>query len=174
MSFSDHYATAVHARSLRSQPDTTRSDSDVLGAAGLASKRVPLGIGLLRLFSGDNNAAPQLVDILAGIARDYCERERLKVRHIEQRDIAVVVLAWFRDSACHPCRGLGQLVIANTTTLRDTCKACKGTGRKPFDKPFRLAEKLAIAQHLRDRIEREQGAAGAEAMKSLAPRLDML
>ncbi len=173
MSFVDHYTTAVHARSLRSNPDTTRSDSDVLGAAGLASKRVPLGIGLMRLFAGDNNAAPALVEILADTARDYCEREKIKVRHVEQRDIAQVVLRWFRESRCDPCHGRGKLVIPGTTTLRDTCKACKGAGRKSFDRQFHGVLQLAIARHLRDRIEREQGMAGAEAMKALAPRLEL-
>ena len=78
MRFDDRYATAVRSNKLRSDADKT-GDVDILGAAGLAGKRVrtlpdgttapgaPLAMALLRLFTGDKRAAREIVEITAGM-----------------------------------------------------------------------------------------------------------
>jgi hypothetical protein len=62
MKIVDRYASAVRASSLKSEPDTTYSASDVLGAMGLAGKRHPLAVALTRLFTGDNTASGDIVN----------------------------------------------------------------------------------------------------------------
>ena len=78
MGIVDRYAGAVRSSDLKSEERTTHSDSDVLGAMGVADRRLthdrnprwqsPLSVPLLRLFMGDNHAASQIVAILADMA----------------------------------------------------------------------------------------------------------
>jgi hypothetical protein len=62
--FDERYATAVRSSNLRSDAKTTFSANDVLGAAGIASKRHPLALTLLRLFTGDNHASDRILELL--------------------------------------------------------------------------------------------------------------
>ena len=59
----ERYASAVHATSLKSDPSTYMSDTDVLGAMGLAGKQYPLGAALTRLLEG--GGAGDAIDALA-------------------------------------------------------------------------------------------------------------
>ena len=173
MSIIDRYSTAVRSRDMASRPLTTHSDSDVIGAAGLAGKRVPLGVALLRLFVGDNHAAGEIVDILASKAIGKAYRLGSECGRVEAEDIARAVLAWHREGACKPCGGHGVKIIAGTTTLgNEACKPCAGTGRLPFDRQFTPA-RLELARWLSAEIDKEQAAAGPEALRMLAPRLDI-
>lgn len=173
MKFADRYAGAVSSSNLGSKPDTTYSDSDVIGAAGLAAKRVPLGMALLRLFSGDNHSVGKIVDILAEMAWKRRRMGGRKPRRVECEDIARAVLAWHRDGTCKVCGGHGVGLIPGTPTLGgDQCRACKGTGRVLFERQFPV-DRLDLARWLAAELEREMADAGPEAMRKLAPRLEI-
>lgn len=169
----DHYARAVHASSLVSKPETTHSATDVLGAVGLAAKRVPLGVALLRLFVGDNHASGLIVEILADKAVGKAYRLGDEIGRVEATDMARAVLAWHRDSRCKCCGGHGLRLIPGTTTLgNEACRPCHGAGRIPFDRHFSMT-RLGLARWLAAEIEREQAKAGPAALAALAPRLEL-
>lgn len=173
MKILDRYAGAVRSSNMGSDPDTVYSDSDVVGAAGLAAKRAPLGVALMRLFSGDNHAVGEIVRILSAKAVGKAYRIGNEIAGVEADDVARAVLAWHRDGACKPCGGHGQKLIPGTTTIGDDkCPACRGTGRVSFDRQFSM-EKLELARWLVAELEREMAIAGPEAMRMLAPRLDL-
>ena len=180
MTYTDRYASAKRSSNLRSKADTTQSDSDVLGAAGLAAKRQPLAMALLSLFVGDNRAAKQVVllmaDMLVGKAWHW---EKVSLERVEAEDMARKVLAWHRDGVCRVCGGHGfQLQSGGKPgqgrdTLSDRhCTACRGTGRIPFDGAFSM-ERTPLARWLLSEVERETAKAGPAAMQALAPRLDL-
>ena len=173
MKIIDRYAGAVRSSNLASKPDTTYSDSDVLGAAGLAAKRAPLGVALLRLFSGDNHASGEIVEIMADKAVGKAYRLGNECGRVEADDIARAVLAWHRDGTCKPCGGHGVRLIPGTPTLGgEPCPKCRSTGRVLFDRQFTM-ERLDLARWLVAELEREMAIAGPEAMRKLAPRLDL-
>lgn len=169
----DRYSGAVHSGNLGSKPDTTHSDSDVLGAFGLAAKRSPLAVALARLFTGDNHAAGHIVTILAEKVISRAYSQGITLAHVEAQDLSRAVLSWQRDSRCKSCGGHGVRVILGTTTLGDEpCPVCKGEGRIPFNRQFTM-ERLELARWLSTKLEAEIGVAGEAAMRMLAPRLDL-
>ncbi len=183
MTIADRYARAVRAPSLKSSaesmpdgadPVKTAASVDLLGAAGLAGKRRPLAMALMRLFSGDNTAARDIVVLLAAmvISKAWENGEQVVIQ-VEAEDVARMVLAWHRDGVCRPCHGHGYELIEGAPSLSgNACKACRGTRKVPFESQFTM-ERAWLAQWLRARIEREQGFAGAAAMAALAPRLEL-
>ena len=169
----DHYARAVHATNLVSKPDTRTSNTDVLGAHALAAKKLPLGVALLRLFVGDNHAAARIVEILAEKAVGKAFRMGNEIGLVEAEDLARAVLAWHRDSRCKACGGHGLKLIPGTTTLgNEPCRPCKGSGRIVLSRHVPMV-RLELANWLVAEVEREQAKAGPEAMKLLAPKLDL-
>lgn len=173
MSIIDRYSSAVRSSNLLSKPDTTWSDSDVIGAAGLAAKHNPLAIALTRLFTGDNSAAASIVQILSDAVWEKAKRDKIKLRRVQADDMARAVLAWFRDGVCKACGGHGYTLIEGTRTVGDhACRSCHGTGKLSFDSQFAL-ERLLLARWLLAEVEREQAIAGSAAMAALAPRLDL-
>lgn len=171
MKINDRYASAVHSGNLGSKPDTTASDSDVLGAVGLASRKVPLGVALMRLLSGDNHAAADVVRILADKAVGKAYRMGNECGRTEAEDLAKAVLAWYRHGTCTKCGGHGVQLIPGTTTLGGKeCPACRGTGRLRLEKQFGML-RLELARWMVAEVDRELAHAGPEAMKKLAPQL---
>lgn len=172
--FSDRYSSAVRSANLKSQPGTTRSDADILGAAGIAAKTSPLAIALLRLFAGDNHASRDIVDHLAQmLVGKAWHSQKLNLPRLEADDIAKAVLAWHREGTCRPCGGHGYTRIEGAPAISDhQCPSCRGTGRMLFDIHFRGA-RLDLARWLVSEIEREQAIAGPAAMRALAPRLEL-
>ena len=169
MKILDRYNTAIHAKSLKSHADTTWSDTDVLGAAGLAARHEPLGIELARMLSG--GGASGVLSILAIDAYERGFRTKQRITAVQARDIAKAVIAWYRFGTCQPCGGTGFKRIKDTPSLGDECTHCKGTGRIPFDKQFQV-EHREIAQWLHDQIGKTQARAGQLAMQKIAPLLD--
>lgn len=168
MSILDRYASAVHSSNLRSQPNTTFSDPDVIGAFGLAGKREPLGVALARLLLGDNKAANDVVRQLADMTRSKFHH----IKQVQAEDMARAVLAWNRHGVCQECNGHGYQVIPGSPSLSDIeCKACHGTGKVLLHKQFRKDHQDA-ALWMQGQIEAVQSTAGQAAMKSLAPSLD--
>lgn len=172
MTIIDRYATAIRSSNLGSKPETVNSDSDVIGAAGLAAKRSPLAIALLRLFCGDNHASTTVVGILADKAVGKAYRMGNECSRVEAWDISAAVLAWHRDGTCKVCGGHGVKLIPGTTTLGgEKCASC-ANGRIRFDAQFPMV-RLDLARWLAAELDREQAIAGADAMRALAPKLEL-
>ena len=175
----NRYASAVHSKNMRSKADTAMSDSDVIGAAGLAAKNKPFAMALARMLSGDQRATHEVNRILAIMAQDKADAEKVKMKRTQANDMACAVIAWFRNGTCTTCSGHGFQVVGGEigsggrAVLSDAaCPACKGTGKKPFDSQFAI-ERLLIARWLLAEVEANIAAAGQAAMARLAPRLEL-
>lgn len=190
------YAEAVHSSNLAVDPKTVMSDSDTLcamswagralstgrGLDGEPIKKTPLSVPLERLFAGDNNAVHDIVRQIAGMAYEHSFKLRLKLNRTEARMIAEACLAWYRNGTCTACEGRGRVLIAGTRTLSDKgCPECCGShiparwrtpGKIPFERQFR-PEWRDLARWLVVQMDDACGRAGPEAMKALAPRLDL-
>lgn len=172
MRINDRYAGAIRSSNLEVDERTTYSDTDVLGAMGLASRDYPLAVALERLFAGDNAASADVVDELAQLVRGKAPAMRIKVTELQATDLASACLAWHRDGVCKPCGGHGFMRIPGTTTIgTNECKPCRGVGKVRFETQFRL-EMRGIAAWLVAQMEREMSRAGPAAMQKLAPTLD--
>lgn len=167
----ERYASAVRSSNLEINERTTRSDSDVLGAMGLAARDFPLAVALQRLFLGDGTAARELVEILADDAWRQARALKIKLNRVQAYDLAQGCVAWHRNPTCDVCGGHGATVIPGSTTLGVRCKPCKGTGRTSLSKLFQ--EHAEIADWLVAHMERHQAMAGPEAMKQIAGYLDL-
>jgi len=190
MKILDRYASAVRSSCLTVDERTSYSDTDVLGAMGLAhrdlsegrtwskGRQVPipkaqLAVPLERLFMGDNSAAQEIVEIMVEWLRGKAPALRMKMTTLQCGDMAKACLAWHRDGVCKHCGGHGQSVIKGSTTIGGAiCKHCRGTGRILFEKQFRH-EHRDLARWLVGEIEREQGRAGPAAMRKIAAQLHL-
>lgn len=193
MAITERYAVAINAKSLVVDERTTFSDSDVLGAMGLAAKRLasgwvttgpdegyaireaPLAVPLQRLLSGDNKAAHEVVAILAGMVWSRAESQRLKpkVTRVMAHDMACGCLAWHRHGTCKECGGHGYELIPGAPMHSERpCKKCHGAGKVPFENQFRH-EHVEMARWLLSEMERAMGRAGPVAMAAIAPRLEL-
>lgn len=166
----ERYASAVHATSLTSDPDTYMSNTDVLGAMGLASKQYQLGVALTRLLSG--GGAVDAIDTLATMIFKRARTEKVKLSAIGAQDMATAVLAWHRHGTCQPCGGRGSLLMPGTPVNGELCPHCKGTGKIDFDANFHPALRR-LAQWASDEIDCNIAFAAQEAMRRIAPRLEL-
>jgi len=173
----NRYQSAVYSQNLRSEPRTDMSDSDVIGAAGLAAKSRPLAIALYRLFAGDNRAVGETVQILTGMLVDKAwQLHRMELHRVVAGDISKAVLAWHRDGMCKTCGGHGYKIVGgklgeSRAVVSDApCGDCRGTGKVLFDQQFAM-ELLELARWLRAAIEKEQCAAGEAAMRKLGQEI---
>lgn len=173
MKFDDRYSSAVRSSNLKSAPDTRMSDTDVLGAAGLAGKKHPLAFALMRLLAGENSETREVVQLMAAMADGRGFRTGVEISRIECDDMACRVLAWYRHGRCEPCRGRGYQVIEGTARLGNQCPACHGSGKRSFDDEWPL-ERIDLARWLLAKLERELAIGGPAAMAKLAPRLDIV
>jgi hypothetical protein len=173
MRIQDRYATAIHSSCLTVDDRTTYSDTDVLGAFGLASRENELAVALERLFAGDNGASASVVAVLAQMAQGKATALRIKVGATQAVDIAQACLAWHRDGACKPCGGHGVLKVRGTNALGvQECKPCKGHGKVAFESVIHHSWR-DLARWLVAAMERAQAIAGPAAMARLAPRLEL-
>lgn len=167
MSIIDRYAGAIKTSNLKSEPRTTYSDTDVIGAFGFAAKKNALGVSLARLLCGDGRASREVIEQLASMARE----KHHYLRPTQAQDIAKAVLAWNSHGVCKECDGHGYHIIPGAPSLSDTeCKACKGTGRMLLHKQF-SKEHQEAALWVQSIIESVQATAGQIAMKSIAPSM---
>lgn len=149
------------------------TQGDSVGAAGFAGKTRPLAMALLRLFVGDNHAAKDIVALMAQMVISKAYRAGIVMQPTTGEDIAKAVLAWHRDGTCKPCGGHGYMRFDGSPGLSDQeCRHCRGTKKVPFERQF-SAGHIDFARWLVAEIEREQAIAGREAMRRLAPRLDL-
>jgi hypothetical protein len=146
----ERYASAVRSSNLRSIERTNFSDSDVIGAVGLASKTDYLGALLLRFELGDNKAAKECAGVMA-------HRATVQFPKLHPRtavDIASALLAFTRSDVCPDCNGLGREVIAGTPTLgTHECKTCRGIGKKRIDRQF-AKEHMQVVDWMNNWISR--------------------
>ena len=169
MTILEHYHRAVNARTLVSQESTTHSETDILGAAGLASRHEPLGIALARMLSGGGHG-----DVEQNLEDSAFRRARtlqIKFTRYHAQDMAKKVLAWYRYGTCQPCQGTGYRIIPGTPSLGDECPQCRAVGKISLEAQFR-DEYRELAKWLSAEIERSQAAAGTATMRFLAPRLN--
>lgn len=170
MKIIDRYSTAIRSQDMGSDPKTIKSDSDVIGAAGIAAKASPLGIALMRLLAGDNRSSAEVVEILAGKAVGKGWRMGMTLSHPAGVDLGRAVLAWHRHGTCRHCHGHGVLLIPGTRTLgSEPCPRCIG-GRRILEREV-APEHAQLARWLASEIERELAFAGPAAMAALAPSL---
>lgn len=169
MKILDRYASAVHAKSLKSDPRTAWSDTDVLGAAGYAAKHQPLGIALARMLSGGGTSS--VIEVMTDHVFERSFKVKCRVTELQARDIATAVLSWYRFGTCQPCGGTGYKLIPGTPSLGDECPRCRGTGKIDFDAQFR-DDWLGLAKWLAGEIEKSQAQAGDAAMRALASSMD--
>lgn len=190
MSIQERYASAVRSSCMTVDARTTRSDTDVLGAMGLAHRdlsegrawvngrqvsitRSMLAVPLERLFMGDNTAAEEIVEIMAEWLRRKAPSMRLRLTPAQCKEIARACLAWHRDGVCKACDGHGTLLIPGSDTLGTArCKPCRGAGKVPLERQFRPEWRELVAWLVAE-VEREQSKAGQAAMKQLASYLDI-
>jgi hypothetical protein len=168
MGYQDRYASAIRSSCLTVDERTRMSDSDVLGAAGLAAKSHPLALALLRLFMGDNFASVRVTEILAEMAWAKARYFKARVSRGDSELIAQACLAWHRDGTCKHCGGHGLLTIPGTKTLgHRSCQPCAGTGMLPFERQFSVAEVRELARWLVSELDREHGRATQAASRCL-------
>lgn len=187
MKILERYASAIKSSNLKTVASTTYGDTDVLGAYGIADRRLSLGINaagiqvregrplavpLQRLLMGDSGAAVELVDLLAHALRGQAKAARVVLTAFGSQKMARAVLAYFRNSACQVCGGHGLEVVPGSNALGAAkCSPCNGTGRVQIVKAFRQ-EHRDLVRWAMDRVEEESARAGPAAMKALADRLE--
>jgi hypothetical protein len=164
------------------------SGSDVVAAMGIADRELtkgvtsagdpvkpaPLAVALERLLTGgDNRAAHSIVRTLADMAWREARAQKVKLTHADATEMARAVLAWYRHGVCRPCGGHGFELIPGTRTHGDSkCRHCKGSGKRPLLKEFRVPQRPIVAW-LEAEISREAGRAGPRAMVHLAGRMEL-
>jgi hypothetical protein len=187
----NRYASAVHSSNLAVDGKTYMSDSDTLGAMGLADKALtegrriiapdtyepvrpaPLAVSLERLFSGDNRAAYDIVRTLAEMAHEHSFKIDCRIKRVQCVDLARACLAWHRDGTCKPCEGRGYQLIPGTKTLSEReCPECRGSRKMQFERQFR-PEWRELARWMVSEMTRASGYAGPAAMRALAPQLEL-
>lgn len=184
----ERYSTAVSSSNLVVTTSTRMSDTDVLGAMGIADRELtegrtsdgdpvvpaPLAVALLRLLvGGDNRAAHTIVRTMAEMAWREARGQRVKLSRVESLDMAKAVLAWFRNGTCRPCGGHGVQLIPGTKTHSDrSCPSCNGRGKRPLEAEFKPSVR-GIVSWMASEIERESGRAGPRAMVRLAKEMDL-
>lgn len=183
MRIQDRYASAIHSSNLKTKAETVMSDTDVLGAYGIADRRLsagvdhfskhPLAVLLERMFLGDNAAAGEIVSILGEVIRVKAQALRIRMTEVQAADMARVTLGWFRHPSCKVCGGHGFRIIPGTKTLGDSrCRPCNGTGKVQLEQAFRVDQRELVAWVMAC-LEREVGMAGPAAMRALCPQLDL-
>ncbi len=195
MNIRARYARAVHSGNLTvrsgknntEEAETVIGDPEILGAHGIADRDLtrgfdihdrkftpaPLAVPLERLFAGDARAAHDIVRILAGLVFDESRRRQIDLTRTQAEDMARATLAWFRNGTCKPCGGRGKPAIKDSPVLAaHDCDHCGGTGKIAFERHFRFEWK-PLARWMKDRIDMESGRAGPNAMRALAPKLDL-
>jgi hypothetical protein len=166
----ERYSAAVNSGDLSVNPDTRWSDTDVLGATGLAGRYEPLGVALTRLFA--DGKPESVLALLTDLAFKRSRTLGVRFSRLEAIELSQAVLGWYRFGTCQPCGGTGYMVIQGTPIQGDECEHCRSTGKVDFDSRFPAAW-LGLARWLSGEIDRAQAVAGTEAMRMLAPRLEL-
>ena len=137
MKTAERYANARHASNLKSEPRTSHSASDVLGAAGLAAQTHADAMALFSVvYGGGSTQKHALMEGLALTLTWHMLNHRLKG---DPRKIAQQVIAYHLHAVCPACAGVGHQVVPGTITrANEPCSACNGLGKPapPDDAAF--------------------------------------
>lgn len=164
MKISERYSIARNASSLKSEPRTCLSASDVLGAAGMAAQQHSDALLLWSVVYGGKTAQKMaLVEGLANKVAGHMRQSRLRGK---SRRIAQEVLAHYLHAKCHACDGVGYQLIPHSIARSDEpCDVCLGTGKPatPNDEAW---------QWLMRHVEGLLSVAAGSTMSKLANELD--
>lgn len=159
----DRYARAVCSSSLTPRAESNVAPLDLLGAAGMAARREPLGMLLQRLRACPTPVAQSV----AGAA--LAERLRVAVRKRQvRRDgadserVAAEALAWWLDPTCLSCGGVKFQARDARLTARH-CTACSGSGVRALE-----SDAPAAADWVLDLISQQVGQSEAALRRALA------
>ena len=143
MNAEERYTRAVQSTNLRVSTETTRSDVDVLIAAGWSRSR--MGQSLLRLAGEYDGAArsgrdtPMDAAMFVGKLRTLPEvRSQLGLLLARwgvnsADDQALRVIAWWLHKTCSKCHGRGYDVVPGAGRLSGKiCSSCCGSGQTPI------------------------------------------
>jgi len=172
MRYQERYACSVNSSNLTVDERTTWADSDVIGAAGMAAHHFPLGVALMRLFDG-SGSAQEVIESMADEAMRKRNAMRIKISRVEVEDLCRAALAWHRAGTCPECGGTRKQLIPGTPHLSEIdCVPCNGSGRMLY-RNIIAESRIPLFEWLIAAIKREQVNAGCQAMRNLAPRLDL-
>lgn len=174
MRITERYTTAVSSTNLLSEERTLYSDTDVLGAMGIAAKTHPLGTALSRMLV--DGKAEKALDLLAGLAFGRARLHKVTMGMPEARDVAMATLGWFRHGKCRECCGTGFRLVADEAQTRsdELCGHCGGTGKIPFAEQFNETPTfLPVALWLAAQIDREISWAHAQAAQKIGKEMDL-
>jgi hypothetical protein len=170
LSLQERYAQAIRSGNLTSDPNTTFSDADVLGAMAFADKRLGgrrMGAGAVsRYLAGDTGGASNLVELLSDRLHAEAEKAGSTLPDVEAKDIVRGCLAWLVYGKCEKCNGTRYVLLGHHVV----CPVCLGSGKRSFVNGFR-SRHLEIAKWLVSEIAADVGVCGAEALRSIAPRV---
>jgi len=138
-SIREAYAKATHATHLRTTADK-RGATDYLIASAWTPTRMgsllrrlqgewDVSAKKLRMSEADYTLLMSSLKTLPATIRAieaWCERKEIP----DGASVARKALHWWLDNTCLPCAGRGQVQIPHTPALGDTCKHCRGTGKR--------------------------------------------
>ena len=128
MKISERYATARNTSNLKSEPRTTLSAADVLGAAGMAAQEHSDALLLWSVMYGGKTA--QKMQLLSGLEARLSRHMTNQRIEGDPRRIAMEVMAHYLYAQCPECGGAGYQVVEGTITRSDDpCGACGGSGK---------------------------------------------
>ena len=126
----DRYASAVSTSDLTPRAASSLAPLDVLGAAGLAARRQPLGMLLQRLRADPTPVAQAVAGAaLAERLREAVRKRQVRRDGVDSEVVAADALAWWLDPTCLSCGGVRYQARNGRLTGRD-CQGCEGTGRR--------------------------------------------
>jgi hypothetical protein len=162
MLIAERYASAIHSGNLAVSSRTASSPTDILAAAGAATRERPLASILLRWFAGDYNVLYDLAALSTQMLTTKAwHKSKVKLRRPQAERIVSDVLVWYWVSTCAFCKGRGYKVISGSPHLSDKlCPGCGGRGRKLAEVDFGKYHDLA--SWLIQEYEREHGLALAK------------
>lgn len=151
MKISEHYSRARYATTLKSEPRSTLSASDVLGAAGMAAQQHHDALLLWSVFYGGKTR--QKLALVEGLERKLCSYMMANRLKGNPSVIAREVVAHYMLAKCSACDGVGfQLIPHSIARSDDPCPECHGTGKPitPQDESWQwlsryVGELLSIA-----------------------------
>jgi hypothetical protein len=124
----DRYARACLSSSLTPRADSTLAPLDLLGGAGMAARRQPLGMLLQRLRAAPTPAAQAVAAAaLAERLREAVRRRQVRRNGVDSEAVAAEALAWWLDPTCSSCGGVRYVARDARLTAR-FCPDCAGSG----------------------------------------------
>ena len=158
----DRYASAVCSSSLTPDADSSLAPLDVLGAAGLAARREPLGMLLQRLRACPTPVAQSVAGAaLAERLRGAVRKRQVRRDGVDSEVIAAEALAWWLDPTCLSCGGVKFQARDARLTARH-CPACGGSGLRELE-----SAAPAAAEWVLDAISQQVGQSEAAHRRAL-------